>query len=112
MRSLLIMSLIVLACKKDVPPSITGQWQLTTVEYWQHNELTATNINGIVIYEFSDKQMSITEDGITDTYPATITDTKIKLNIGFDFNVLQLDYAALVLSKTDQEIEMKYYFIR
>ncbi len=112
MKSLLFLSLIIFACKKDDPATLTGTWQLNIIESWQANKLTAASPIFGVLYQFSDQQMFIKEDGITDTYAVKITDNKIDVDFGLTFTILQLDYCTLILSKTAYEIEMRYYFSR
>ncbi len=112
MKSLLFISLLIFACKKDTPPSLTGTWQLNIIESYQANKLTAASQMFGVKFQFSDQQMFIIEDGLTDTYAIKISDKKIEVDFGLTFNILQLDYCTLILSKTDQEIEMRYYFNR
>lgn len=88
----ILIVLLLLSCGKEEPVTIQGNW-----------------ITGEIVYSFG-KDLTITEDGLSETYKYSISNDTIYLDYGLPFVIQNITQSDLILSKNDGQNLYIYKF--
>lgn len=115
-----------MSCSKDIvqPNYLPGTWNLIKTELYENGALTASNVQEEIntVYYFSSCETShssicdmyIQEDGEQQFYSYSYDETTnyIQLNTSSNFYVEQISSGSLLLVRSYDSYESKYFFVK